>query len=411
MPGQPKNQPDDKSTHETNPYAQDVDPQMFERSMDFWVTGKEDYPPAIRGVIADLDDLPTELHGMIQKIASDSDFPDLQLKRLLWFEDKNDKLDEACVESREVFRPFVVDADGLIVATAQNNPCVEKPSRHRLVVTDQFAQTNYDRVDSMPWALNKPEKSSEPISEKSWKRKISQTLKPWTVRRGSRLERVRPPCDLMLTLNELLSRTKHGWLVVDLIKLRRRRGAMLTYASTFEYQRRNDHVFEFKLELIGVADELKRYQPCLSHIGCLFVEIDEHGNAYIPKASILPGVDKKPSGDTAGTVSQQKGSQAIPVLAKIVFSPGKPSQLIISKSSNFYAKMIKPLIKTGERTLHKLDLRKPDTAGKRFDLKILMDLPLLIASSGDGLIFSLNEMLERFSETNLAKLRAAHQQT
>ena len=77
--------------------------QQLERSLDFWATGKEDYPPAIRGVVAMIEDLREDVQTIIQKIGRDKTNPNVRLNKLVWFEDKNGKLDEACEEAKQAF--------------------------------------------------------------------------------------------------------------------------------------------------------------------------------------------------------------------------------------------------------------------------------------------------------------------
>jgi hypothetical protein len=376
--------------------------QRFERSLDFWVEEKEDYPPAIRGAMAEIGDLPADIQQALQRLAVDSRFPQLSLKRLLWFEDKNDKLDEASAEAREAFRPFAVTPDGLISTNPVSNPILQQPTRHRLVVSDQFAAENYERDDETDTVHDADDNTSGPIGEKSWRRKITQTLKPWSVRRDGRLEHLRPKDDLLLTLNELFSRTQHGWLVVDLVKLRQRRGAILTYARTFEYQRKDGQAFEFKLELFGLANELARFHSSLENISRAYFESDEQGQVYLTKASvyldaIAPGGETKP----------QTARKPITIDAKVELQSSKPSQVVVARSCEFYQNKLKPLITPGKRQSHKIDLRQL-ASGKaaRFDLRIELDAPLLVATSGDAVVFQLDDMLNRFAGTKLNHFRS-----
>ena len=77
--------------------------QRLERSLADWIDDREDFPPGIRGVVAEIGDLKDKVQHTVQKIARDSRTPDLELQTLLWFDDKNEKLDEACVEAKNAF--------------------------------------------------------------------------------------------------------------------------------------------------------------------------------------------------------------------------------------------------------------------------------------------------------------------
>ena len=379
--------------------------QQLERSLDFWAMGKEDYPPAIRGVMAEITDLREEVGKIVQKIGRDKDHPELVLKRLLWFEDKNGKLDEACEEAKAAFRPYPTNEEGLINWNDPNNPLLEKPSRHRLVVSDQFAATNYDQPDPDAMILDDDEDDdgdSGEIKPNSWKRKMTQTLKPWSIKQESgKIGYARPADDLLTALNVLFSRTKHGWLVVDMFKLKKRRGSMLTYARTFEYQRKGDQAFEFKMELFGAAAEYRaRLGKTLKHVGCVFLEIGEDGETYVSKAV----VDQPSEGDKLDGVKEV----VLKLPARIVLENGKPSQIVLKKEGQYYESKIKPLVDQGKKLSTKIDLRKSNSDTKRFRFKIELELdgPLLVASSGDAVIFQLNDFLTRFAGTSLAKIRA-----
>lgn len=380
--------------------------QRLEQSLDFWVEGKEDYPPAIRGVMAEIGDLPDDVQQVVQKIARDKSYPDLEMKRLLWFEDKNGKLDEACAESKEAFRPYAVGADGLVSWTDPNNPLLETPTRHRMIVSDEFAKTNYDQSaedDIIDDDEDEESISLGIISPKSWKRKITQTLKPWSVKKDGKIVRARSADDLMTTLNVLFSRTKHGWLVCDLFKLKKRRGSFLTYARTFEYQRKNDQAFEFMIELFGAAAEYRaRLGKTLREVACLFLEIGEDGEVYLSRATTYP--DKI---EEAQSANPELKDVVIPIEARINLDNRKPSQIVLKKTGKYYESKLKPLVEKGKKLSTKIDLRSSLTESKRyrFHVKVELDGPLLVGSSGDGLIFQLNDFLKRFANTSLVRIR------
>lgn len=400
MSNSPTPRPESREPRPTDPGPDQNVVQRFERSLEFWASGKEDYPPAIRGALAHLSDLPADIQAILQKIGRHRDFPDLALHRVLWFEDKNDKLDDACGEGKPLFRPLAVDEFGLIAENQPNNQVLEKPTRHRLVVCDQFAATNYQAPAED--GVEEPETDGV-IGEKSWKRKITQTLKPWAIRVGERSEQARPPSDLLLTLNAVLSRTHHGWLIADLFKLKERRGAVLTYARTFEYQRVDKKAYEFKLELFGAAVELlSRLGKALNNLASLYLEIDEAGEIFLTKAAVFPESEQSTEGDSS------TGRVAIPLEARVVRHDHQPSQLALKKTGVYYETQLKPLVEQGKRLTTKIDLRKSDSAERRyrFQLKIELDAPLLVASSGEALIFQLSDFLSRFTKTNLASLHA-----
>ena len=380
----------------------DIIRQRMERSMDFWIDDREDYPPSIRGAVAEISDLPSELRELIQSVAGDERYPELELKRVLWFEDKNDKLDQACTESKAAFRPYSVNADGLVVARDPNNTTMKAPTHHRLIVSDDFAATNYERPsdDLLADDNERDSPNKEGLSPSSWKRKIAQTLKPWSIAVDGLVQHARPEDDLLTTLNCLFSRTKHGWLVVDVCKLRERRGAILSYARTFEYQRKVDQAFEFLVQLFGTAEHLrKRLGKPLSRVAYLCAEIAEDGEVYVTKTSIYQ--DEQKSDDLG--VSEV----AIPIETEVVLEKGQPGQLRIRKAGKYYESKIAPAIEPGKRKTLRIDLRKSNSAGKRFkfDLRVEMNAPLLVASSGNAMIFDLDDMLNRFMKTSLTEIR------
>jgi len=375
--------------------------QRMERSLNFWAEGKEDYPPAIRGVIAQLTDLKPEAQQMVIKIGRDKAVEDLQLKRVLWFEDKNDKLDEACSEAKLAFRPFKTNEDGLISTGDASNPLMDQPTRHRLVVSEEFAKTNYDR-DGDDMFLDDDDEDDQDVklSEHSWKRKMTQTLKPWAIMKGGEIVRARQPDDLMITLNALFSRTKHGWLIADLFKLKKRRGSILTYARTYESQKKDNQRFEFLMELYGAAMEYRaRLAKKLKSVGCLYLEIDELGDVYVTKVSTV--------GEDFNSEHPEAKEVNIPLDATIVQEDGKPSQIRLKKSGKYFEAKLQPLIDQGKKLATKIDVRKSSSATKtfRFNLRLELDGPLLVGSSGDAVIFQLNDFLMRFCETTLMKAR------
>ena len=170
---------------------------------------------------------------------------------------------------------------------------------------------------------------------------------------------------------------------------------MMTYARTFEYQKSEDQRFEFKLQLIGTAIEYhRRIAKLLANIAGLYLEIDEHGEAWVSKVSLFE--DAPP-----------ENAVLIPVPARVVNENGKPSQIALDTSGKYFQSKIKPLIKPGEKQSTKLDIRKSSTAEKhyRFRLKLAMEGPLLVASSGNAMIFQLDDMLRRFRGTSLTELK------
>jgi len=353
--------------------------QKLERSIDFWVEDRTDYPPAIRGVIAHADDLREEVREVVQQIGEDPKNLDLRLNRVLWFDDKNEKLDEACSESKKAFKVYASNEYGLISWTDDNNPLIETPTKHRLVVSDEFAAENYRHKNADALILEDSDsvigsdEQDDFVPAWSWKRKITQSLKPWRVKTDGAIKAARRPDDLMRTLNALFSITKHGWLVIDLKKLKKRRGSMMTYARTFEYQKSKE----------------------LSNIAGLYLEIGENGEAWVSKVSLF---EEDPSENVV----------VIPVPARVVNENGKPSQIVLDSSGKYFQSKIKPLIQPGEKKSTKLDIRKSATRDKqyRFRLKLAMEGPLLVASSGNAMIFQLDDMLRRFRDTSLSELQS-----
>lgn len=373
--------------------------QKLERSIDFWVEDRTDYPPAIRGVIAHIDDLREEVQQAVQQIGNDPKNPDLRLHRVLWFDDKNEKLDEACEQATKAFKAYASNEFGLVSWKDDNNPLMSKPTKHRLVVSDEFALENYRHQNAEALILEDSDSAAdtgdELVPDWSWKRKITQSLKPWRVKEGDVIKAARRPDDLMRTLNALFSITKHGWLVIDLKKLKKRRGSMLTYARTLEYQKTNDQRYEFKLQLIGTAVEFhRRLARQLANIACLYLEIDESGKAWVSKVSMFEDMP-------------EENVVVIPVPARVVNENGKSSQIVLDSTGKYFQSKIKPLIATGKKMTTKLDARKSSTAEKqyRFRLKLAMEGPLLVASSGNAMIFQLDEMLQRFRNTSIAELK------
>jgi hypothetical protein len=373
--------------------------QRLERSLDFWAAGKEDYPPAIRGTVAEIADFQPEVQALIQRIGRDPGYPDLALQRVLWFDDKNDKLDDACSDAKVLFRPWAVDADGLVSLSNTNNPALDKPTRHRLRVSEQFAATNYR---SGKLIEDSSLDSEREIGEKSWKRKITQTLKPWAVRKAGKLEYVRPSGDLLLALNALYSRTKHGWLVVDMYKLRERRGAMLTYARTFDLQREDGRAYEFKVELFGAAAEVhSRLAAPLNNLAALYLDIDGQGDIYVRRAAAFP--------PSSPPELDRDSRTPIPLDARICLDDDRPSQIVLKRSGKYYESKLKPLFEQGKPLSTKIDLRKAESSERRyrFVLRLELNSPLLVATSGDAVLFRFDDLLTRFAGTDLAMLRGA----
>jgi hypothetical protein len=268
-----------------------------------------------------------------------------------------------------------------------------------LIVSEQFAQENYRNQEMIADADSE---TDEKIAEKSWKRKITQTLKPWAVRQGDKLEHARPPSDLLLTLNALLSRTKHGWLVADLYKLRERRGAILTYARTFENQRRDKQLYEFKLELFGAAPEVqRRLAEPLSRLACIYLETDRAGTVYLTKAAMYPAE----LWNATSTDSEKR--VIIPLDARVNLDDGKPGQVVLEMNGEFCQTKLRPMLEKGESRIKKVDLRQRDSTGSRycFQLRLRLNAPVLVGTSGDGIIFELADFLKRFTATDLQMLR------
>ena len=370
--------------------------QRLGASLDFLFNENDDTPPAIRGVTANYEDFKDDIQQHILKIGSDPEHPDLILKRVLWFEDKNGKLDEACDESPSAFRPYPVGKDGLVSWNDENNPVLEVPVEHHLFVTDYFAGTNYDQDDANSLVIEGEEEVVE-VKPHSWKRKITQTISPWLVKKEKRIVAAREPDDLLRTLNGLFSRTKHGWLVANLVRLRERRGSILVYADTYEYQKKNDQQFEFYVQYFGTADAYRKsLQEKMSNIGAVYLDVDADGQVYLTRATMYR--------DDANLTSAEKLID-IRLSAKVVNENGKPSQIVLKPTGKYFEAKLLPLIQPGKRMMTRVDLRKSNSSEKayRFQIDLELDGPLLVSSSGDALIFELDDMLERFSEIRLDK--------
>ena len=375
--------------------------QKLERSMDFWVEDRTDYPPAIRGVIAHSSDLRDDVREMVHQIGADPGNEALQLRRVLWFDDKNEKLDEACGQAKEAFRAYASNEYGLISWTDDNNPLMEAPTKHRLVVSDAFAIENYRQENAGDLILDDSDTGTEDVDLEvpswSWKRKITQSLQPWRVKDGEVVKAARRPDDLMRTLNALFSLTKHGWLVVDLKKLKKRRGSIMVYARTVEYERKPDFKYEFMVQLFGTATEFRRrLAKTLTNIASLNLENDESGEVWVSRVSLF---EEKPPEEAV----------IIPIPARVTNENGKPSQIVLDSEGKYFKAKIQPLLKPGKKMATKLDLRKMSSDKPyRFRLKLAIEGPLLVATSGNGVIFQLDEMLRRFRKTSLEKLREAN---
>lgn len=372
--------------------------QKLERSIDFWADDRNDYPPAIRGVVAELDDLKDEIREAVVRLGADENDADVVLRRVLWFDDKNEKLDEACKASSDAFLPYATDEFGLISWKDEDNSLLDEPIRIRLTVSDEFARTNYSQPrpdelildDSITGSEGPP---SRKIPEWSWKRKITQTLKPWRIKDGDVIKAARKPDDLMRTLNALMSVTKHGWLVADLLKLKKRRGSILIYARTYEYQEKDGRRFQFLIQFIGTASEYqRRLTKQLSNVACIYLESNDDGNVFVTKISLF---EDDPTEDVS----------LIPVPARVVNQDGQPSQIMLDESGKYFQSKIKPLLESGANSVQKLDIRKASSKDKqyRFRLKLDMEGPLLMASSGNAMIFKFDDMLQRFRDSSLAK--------
>lgn len=371
--------------------------QRLEQSLNFWAMEKEDYPPAIRGVMAHRSDIRKDVVDKIDRLAEEGRCADLPFQRMLWFDDKNEKLDEACDEAREVFKPYATNADGLISFKDDTNTLLEKPTRHRLAVSDIFAATNYQQNGGDDMILDDDDEGPTDIKANSWKRKISQTIKPWRVRRDGKIQAARHADDLSLTLNSLLSRTKHGWLEANLVKLKRRRGSILESARTVDHQRNGDQKFEFQIQLFGLGSALMQsLESRLNNVACMYVETDENGSAYLTKVATY--------GDEVGPAVKQI---VVPIELAVVHKDGAASQLRLVPRGKYYDAKVKSVVDRNLRLASKYDLRKSNSEEKRyrFQLEIALDAPLLVASSGDGIIFQLQDMLTRFRKTTLAELR------
>jgi hypothetical protein len=125
------------------------------------------------------------------------------------------------------------------------------------------------------------------------------------------------------------------------------------------------------------------------------LESDDSGNVFVSKISKF---EDKPG----------EGVAVIPVPARVVNENGKPSQVILDQDGKYFQAKVKPLVSKRSLKAQKLDIRKTSSSDKeyRFRLKLSMDGPLLVASSGNALIFKLDEMLDRFRGTSLAELKS-----
>ena len=377
--------------------------QRLEQSLNFWMMEKEDYPPAIRGVMAHRSDVRNDVAVAIDQLSQTDRHADLTLQKILWFDDKNEKLDEACEAAKEVFKPYATNADGLISFKDDSNTLLENPTRHRLIVSDKFAATNYQQSGGDDMILDDDDEvDASDIPANSWKRKISQTIKPWRVNRDGKIKAARNADDLSLTLNALLSRTKHGWLEANLVKLKRRRGSILEYARTVDHQRNGDQKFEFQVQLFGLGSALiQELESRFNNVACMYVETDERGNAFLTKVTTY--------GDQVGNDVKQI---VVPIELAVVRKDGVASQLRLVPSGKYFEAKVKSVVDQNRRLASKFDLRKSSTPDKRyrFKLEIALDSPLLVASSGDGIIFQLQDMLTRFRKTTLASLRNEDQE-
>jgi hypothetical protein len=173
---------------------------------------------------------------------------------------------------------------------------------------------------------------------------------------------------------------------------------MLTYARSFESQRRQEKTYEFKIEYFGAAAEYRnRLADALSNIAGLYFEIRD-GEIYVSKASVYPEAIRPPRGEA------DDFWMTIPLHARVVLDEGKPSQLVLKKMGPFYDAELKPIVgqcPAGQTVARKLDLRKLSTEDKdkriRVDLRVELDGPLLVASSGEGYVFQLSDIRKRFA--------------
>ncbi len=380
--------------------------QRLERSIDYWVDEREDYPPAIRGTAANLTDLNAKVAAMVATIAADPQNPDATLNQILWFDDKNGKLDEACEEAKIAFMAYAVNSDGLVSWSDRNNPVLEESTRHRLTVSDEFAATNYQQQPAgADLFVDQEEAAADnaPVKPNSWKRKITQTLSPWKVKVKDKIVPARRPDDLMLTLNALFSRTKHGWLVADMQKLKKRRGSMMIYARTLEYQKVDDKRFEFMIQLFGAASEFRRRMAAtMKRTACLYLETDNAGNAFLTKSSTYHENFKASIPPGAKHIE-------IPIDVTTNDTDGTTSQLQLVPTGKYFDAKILPLLNDKKRMVTKFDLRKSNSEQKfySFRVNVHIERPLLIASSGDAVIFQFDDFLKRFCDTELAALKSA----
>ena len=82
---------------------------------------------------------------------------------------------------------------------------------------------------------------------------------------------------------------------------------------------------------------------------------------------------------------------------------------MLCKTGKYVEAKLLPLLKSGKKLATKLDLRKSNSEAKfyRFRLRPQVTRPLLVASSGDAIIFQFNDMLRRFRKSSLGELRGA----
>lgn len=383
--------------------------QRLERSVDNWVSDRQDYPPALRGAVANLSDFRTKLAALISAIGADSENPDSALKQVLWFDSINSKLEDACAEAKNAFLPHAVNSDGLISWNDKDNPVLAQPTRHRMMVSEQFAATNYKKRSADAELIADDDDSAEiaPIKPNSWKRKITQSLSPWKIKVDNKIVAARKPDEMQLALNAILNRTKHGWLVADLKKLKKRRGSILVYARTLEYPKVGEQRFEFMLQLFGTPRELnKRMGKTLKRTACLHVDTDDQGNAFLVKATTYPkGFEQ--------SIPQAAKHIEIPLDVQTVDSDGQPSQLKLVPGGKYFDAKIAPLLEKKQAMATRFDLRKSNSNEKTysFRLNVKLQRPLLISSASDSLFFQYDNILKRLCRTDLATLKAKQSQS
>ncbi len=61
---------------------------------------------------------------------------------------------------------------------------IAQPTRHRMMVSDPFAATNYKKRSADLELTTNDDRSAEiaPIKPNSWRRKITQSLSPWKIK-------------------------------------------------------------------------------------------------------------------------------------------------------------------------------------------------------------------------------------